>query len=94
VVRLSAAKASRQLASDKVRNGARAQVGLVAHGVQLHVGLDVLGELDGVAWLAGEGEERVLVEGARLVISGLEDRDATHGGFGGGDEGEVSAGET
>ena len=49
--------------------------------------------MDGVACLAAEGHDGGGGELARLVVRGLEDRGAAHGGFGGGDYGEVTAGE-
>lgn len=45
VVGFPRAQARRKLTADKVGKGGRGKVGLVAHGVELGVGLDVLGEL-------------------------------------------------
>jgi hypothetical protein len=45
-----------------------------------------------IASLAGICHQRMLVERSRLVIRGLEDGWAAHGGFGGGDDGEVFPG--
>ena len=55
--------------------------------------MDEFGKLHGVAGLAAEGHDGGGRELARLVIGGLEDRGAAHGGFGGGDYGEIQAGE-
>ena len=57
----------------------------------MHIRLDVLGELDGVAGFAGEGEDGGRVEGAGFVVGGFEDGGAARGGFGGGEECEVAA---
>ena len=51
------------------------------------------GAFTGVAGLAGEGHEVVLVQRPRLVVGRLEDRGAAHGSLGGRDEGEVFAGD-
>jgi hypothetical protein len=83
----------RQLPSHKRRQCRGPQVGFVAHAVQGDVGLHVFGELYGVACLAGEGHQVVLVEDAGLVVAGFEDRGAAHRGFGSGDDGEVAAGQ-
>lgn len=45
VVGFPGAQARRKLAADKVGKGRRGKVGPVAHGVELGVGLGVLGEL-------------------------------------------------
>lgn len=45
VVGFPRAQARRKLTADKVGKGGGGKVGLVAHGVELGVGLDVLGEL-------------------------------------------------
>ena len=74
-----------QLAPNETRDGRGTQIGLVAHAVQGDVGLDELGELDGVACFAGEGEQVLPVEGPGFVVGGFEDGGAAHGRFAGGD---------
>lgn len=93
VVRFPASQATCEFPTDEAGHGARGEVGLVAHRVQGDVCLDVLRELDGVAWLAREGEEGVLVQLPGLVVGRLEDGGTAHGGFAGGDDGEIAAGE-
>ncbi len=44
-IRFTRAQAIRELLPDKIRDGRGRQIGLVAHRVQLHVCLDVFGEL-------------------------------------------------
>ena len=90
-VRLPTPQTPRQLPTHKACYCAGTQIGLVAHAVQRDVGLDELGELDGVACFAAEGEEVLTIQGAGLVVAGFEDGGAAHGGFGGGDEDEVRA---
>lgn len=51
----------------EVRGGRGAELVAVAHLEELHVLLDELGELDGVAALAGHGHEQVVREGEGLV---------------------------
>lgn len=92
-IRMSRPQGTSELAAHKRRQRRGAQVRLVAHAVERHVGLHVLGELHRVAGLAGEGHEVVLVEDAGLVVAGFQDGGAAHRGFGGGDDGEVAAGE-
>lgn len=45
IVGFPRAQAGRKLTANKVGKGGRGKVGLVAHGIELGVGLDVLGEL-------------------------------------------------
>lgn len=47
-----------------------------------------------IAGFSREGHQRVCVEYSGLVVGRLEDGGATHGGFGGGDEGKVLAGDS
>lgn len=47
-----------------------------------------------IARLAGKGHQVVLVEGAGLIVGGFEDGCTAHGGFGGGDDGEVFTGDS
>ena len=91
IIRLPAAQRSGEFTPDKACDSTGAEVGLVAHGVQGDVGLNVLSELDGVAWFTGKREKRMLVELAGLVVGRLEDGGAAHGGFAGGDDSEVAA---
>ena len=92
-IRLPAPETLRQLPSHETRHRARSQIRLVAHRVECDVGLDEFGELHRVAGLAAEGHDGGGGELARFVVGGLENRGAAHGGFGGGDYGEVEAGE-
>jgi hypothetical protein len=48
----------------------------------------------GIACLAGEGHQCVLVESAGLVVGCLQDGGASHGRFGCGDDGEVLSSNT
>lgn len=93
VIRLPASQTPRQLAPDEAGHSTGSQVRLVAHRVQCNVCLDELCKLDSVACFSGESEKRVLVQLPCLVIGGLEDRGASHGSFGGGNDGEVAASE-
>ena len=51
------------------------------------------GGCTGVARFADERHEGVFVQFARLVVVDFEDRGASHGGFGGDDDGAVFAGD-
>lgn len=92
-VRVPAPQALRQFTSYEARNCTRPEVDLIAHRVQGDVGLDELCELHRVASLSGECHQGVLVERAGFVVAGFEDGGTAHGGFGGGDDGEISTGE-
>ncbi len=46
-----------------------------------------------VPGFSGKGHQVVLVQLARLVVGRFQDRRASHRGFGGGDDGEVFAGD-
>lgn len=91
IVGLARAQGRRQLAADKVCEGRRGEIRVIAHRVELGVGLDVFGELNCVSGLSRVRHERVLVERSGLVVGGLEDRHAAHGGFGRRDQGKVLA---
>jgi hypothetical protein len=91
IIRLPAPQTACQFSPDEVRHCTGAQVGLVAHGVEGDVGLDELGELHSVACLAAEGHDGGFVQLAGLVVAGFQDGGTTHGGFAGGDYGEVFA---
>lgn len=60
----------------------------------MDVCLNIFGELHCITCLSRESHQRVLVQFAGLVIGGLEDGGASHGGFGSGDEGEVLSRDT
>ena len=47
----------------------------------------------GVSSLSGECHQRVLVQASGLVVGGLQDRSSSHRSLGGGDQGEVLAGD-
>jgi hypothetical protein len=91
IIRLPAPQTPRQLPSHKRRYLRWAQIDFIPHTVEGDVGLDELGELDGVACFAGEGEEVVPVQRAGFVVGRFEDCGAAHGGFGGGEEDKVFA---
>ena len=74
-----------------MRGRRRAELVAVAHLEQLHVLLDELGELDGVAALARDGHEQVVREGEGLLRVLLHHQDGAGVRAVGGDHHEVVA---
>lgn len=69
VVGLPASQAASKFSAHKARHCCRSQVRLITHCIEGDIGLDVFGKLDGVACLARECYQRVLVQGSGFVVA-------------------------